>query len=103
MVDGRDRSCLAKRSTRIGAVESSKYILNKWNVNMYSILSFNQAVLYVIFPMSLHYQNTRTYSRNFQNFLFVTQYTGTGLRVTHARLVTYAQKPVPVFCRAESL
>ena len=31
----------------------------------------NQAALLIIFPMSLYYQNTRTRSGNFPNFLFV--------------------------------
>ena len=31
----------------------------------------SRAVLYIIYPMSLYYQNTRTRSGNFPNFLFM--------------------------------
>ena len=59
----------------------------------------SRAVLYIIFPMLLYYQNTRTRSGNFPNFLFMAQCIGVALHVTDPRL----QKSVPVFSRTESM
>ena len=59
----------------------------------------SRAVLYIIFPMSRYYQNTRTRSGHFPNFLFMAYCTGVALYVTDPRL----QKSAPVFSRTESM
>ena len=59
----------------------------------------SRAILYIIFPMSLYYQNTRTRPGNFPIFLFMAQFAGVALHVTDPRL----QKSAPVFSRTESM
>ena len=59
----------------------------------------SRAILYIFFPMSLYYQNTRTRSGHFPIFLFMAQCTGVALHVTYPRL----QKSAPVFSRTESM
>ena len=56
---------------------------NMWNVSMYSVLH-KPSRLYISFPMSLYYQNTRTRSGNFPNYFFVAS--GIALHVTDPRL-----------------
>ena len=59
----------------------------------------SRAIIYIIFPMSLYYQNTRTRSGNFPIFSFMAWCTGAALHVTDPRL----QKSAPVFSRIESI